>query len=85
MDPAQPVGELQLIATALPLQEVAGYSQTMLLGLIAVLVLPAVTILFVGHLVRNQTIDEERVRRLESEVAQLREEVGASEENPGAE
>lgn len=85
MDPVQTVGELALLAAPLPLQEVAGYSQTMLLGLLAVLVLPAVTILFVGHLVRDQTIDEERMRRLESEVAQLREEVGSSDENPGAE
>lgn len=77
MDPVQAVDGLALIAGGLPLQTVAGYSQTLILGLLALLVLPVITILFVGHLVRSETIDEERMQRLESEVAHLRDEIGA--------
>lgn len=70
-----------LVLTAAPaMQSVAGYSQTLIFGLLAVLVLPAITILFVGHLVGQQTIDEERIRRLEAEVADLRDELGVADD-----
>lgn len=71
------VGKLALLAGGLaPLQGVGGVSRPIILGLLAVLVLPVVTILFVGHLVGEETIEEGRIERLESEVSALREEVG---------
>lgn len=72
MTPALPVAAMTALAL---LQTIGGYPRSIILGLLALLVLPVITILFVSHLVDIQTIDEHRLRQVEETVAELSREI----------